>query len=238
MSGEQAREKGRIVAWGFDGSAPPRSTRLAWAARQADLDREHAPDRDDVGTHRRATAGRRRSPPTSIPSRTPSRLGRHRRGRACAPSTPIWSWTRAWLTGIRRRSSSRRPKDADLLVVGSRGHGVVRRHADRLGQRLLRHQRGLPGARVPRVVAAPRGSGDPVEGARPRGDVVEGLVGGFRPDERPGVVGTLAKCDPFGTPSTSHWTGAAIIGRFPRTKTCIVMRPRTSTRPMPFSLAG
>jgi hypothetical protein len=25
------------------------------------------------------------------------------------------------------------------------------------------------------------------------------------------IGGTLAKCDPFGTPSTSHWTGAAII---------------------------
>jgi hypothetical protein len=25
------------------------------------------------------------------------------------------------------------------------------------------------------------------------------------------IGGTLAKCDPFGIPSTSHWTGAAII---------------------------
>jgi hypothetical protein len=49
---------------------------------------------------------------------------------------------------------------------------------------------------------------------------------------------TLAKWDPFGTPSTSHWTGAAIIAPSPRTKTCIVTRSRTSTRPMPFSLAG
>ena len=52
------------------------------------------------------------------------------------------------------------------------------------------------------------------------------------------IGGTLAKCDPFGTPSTSHWTGAAIIVRSPWTKTCIVTRSRTSTRPMPFSLAG
>ena len=52
------------------------------------------------------------------------------------------------------------------------------------------------------------------------------------------IGGTLPKCDPFGTPSTSHWTGAAIIVRSPRTKTCIVTRSRTSTRPMPFSLAG
>ena len=27
----------------------------------------------------------------------------------------------------------------------------------------------------------------------------------------PLLVGTLATCDPFGIPSTSHWTGAAII---------------------------
>src|SRR6266700_3859420 len=47
------------------------------------------------------------------------------------------------------------------------------------------------------------------------------------------IGGTLAKCDPFGTPSTSHWTGAAIIVQSPRTKTCIVTRSRTSTRPMP-----
>src|SRR6266480_5771231 len=52
------------------------------------------------------------------------------------------------------------------------------------------------------------------------------------------IGGTLAKCDPFGTPSTSHWTGAAIIVQSPRTKTCIVTRSRTLTRPMPFSLAG
>jgi hypothetical protein len=35
------------------------------------------------------------------------------------------------------------------------------------------------------------------------GDQVEGSV-------YP-IGGTLAKCDPFGTPSTSHWTGAATI---------------------------
>src|SRR5260370_40110156 len=46
------------------------------------------------------------------------------------------------------------------------------------------------------------------------------------------------QCDPFGIPSTSHWTGAAIIVQYPRTKTCIVTRSRTSTRPMPSSLAG
>ena len=52
------------------------------------------------------------------------------------------------------------------------------------------------------------------------------------------IGGTLALCNPFGIPSTSHWTGAAIIVQFPRTKTCIVTRSRTSTRPMPSSLAG
>jgi hypothetical protein len=52
------------------------------------------------------------------------------------------------------------------------------------------------------------------------------------------VGGILAQCDLFGIRSTSHWTGAAIIVQFPRTKTCIVTRSRTSTRPMPFSLAG
>src|SRR5215213_8750272 len=39
---------------------------------------------------------------------------------------------------------------------------------------------------------------------------------------------TLTQCDPFGIPSTSHWTGAAIIVKCPRTKTCIVTQPRTS----------
>jgi hypothetical protein len=32
------------------------------------------------------------------------------------------------------------------------------------------------------------------------------------------IGGTLANCDPFGTPSTSHWTGAAIFVQSPRTK--------------------
>ena len=48
----------------------------------------------------------------------------------------------------------------------------------------------------------------------------------------------LTQCDPFGIQSTSHWTGAAIIVQFSRTKNCIVTRPRTSPGPMPSSLAG
>jgi hypothetical protein len=52
------------------------------------------------------------------------------------------------------------------------------------------------------------------------------------------IGGTLAQCDPFGIPSTSHWTGAAIILPFPRTKICIVTRSSFSSKPMPSSLAG
>ena len=51
-------------------------------------------------------------------------------------------------------------------------------------------------------------------------------------------IGTLAQCDPLGIPSTSRWMGAAIIVRWSQTKTCIVTRSRTSSRPMPSSLAG
>jgi hypothetical protein len=47
-----------------------------------------------------------------------------------------------------------------------------------------------------------------------------------------------AKCDRFGIRSTSHWTGAAIIAQFPRTKNYIVTRWKTSTRPMLSSLAA
>jgi hypothetical protein len=36
--------------------------------------------------------------------------------------------------------------------------------------------------------------------------------------------------DPFGTPSTSQWTGAAIVVRWSRTKTCIVTQPRNIDR--------
>ena len=46
------------------------------------------------------------------------------------------------------------------------------------------------------------------------------------------------QCDPFGIPSTSHWTGAAIIVQFSRTKIYIVTRWKTSTRPMLSSLGG
>jgi hypothetical protein len=49
---------------------------------------------------------------------------------------------------------------------------------------------------------------------------------------------TLTQCDPFGIPSTSHWTVAAIIVQCSRTKKCIVTRLRTSPGPMPSSLAG
>jgi hypothetical protein len=47
--------------------------------------------------------------------------------------------------------------------------------------------------------------------------------------------GRLTRCDLFGIPSTSLWTGAAIIVRFPRPKSCIVTRSRTLTKPMPSS---
>jgi hypothetical protein len=50
--------------------------------------------------------------------------------------------------------------------------------------------------------------------------------------------GTLTQCGPFGIPSTSHWTGAAIIVWGSQTKTCIVTRPRASRRLMPSSSAG
>ena len=48
----------------------------------------------------------------------------------------------------------------------------------------------------------------------------------------------LRNATPSGIPSTSQWTGAVIIVQYPRTKTCIVTRPRTSPGPMPSSLAG
>jgi hypothetical protein len=50
--------------------------------------------------------------------------------------------------------------------------------------------------------------------------------------------GRYTSCDPFGIPSTSHWTGAVIIVQGPRTKSCIVTGPRASRRPMPSSMAG
>jgi hypothetical protein len=56
------------------------------------------------------------------------------------------------------------------------------------------------------------------------------------------TVGGLRRtdeCDLFGTPSTSLWTGAAIIAReYPRTKSYIVTRSRTSSGPMPSSSDG
>ena len=52
------------------------------------------------------------------------------------------------------------------------------------------------------------------------------------------IGGTLAQCDPFGIPSTSHWTGAAIIVQSSRTKMCFATGPRTSIGPMRSSLAA
>ena len=52
------------------------------------------------------------------------------------------------------------------------------------------------------------------------------------------IGGTLAECDPFATPSTLHWTGAAIIVQSCRTKTCIVTRSRTANRPTPSLFGG
>ncbi len=40
----------------------------------------------------------------------------------------------------------------------------------------------------------------------------------------------ITQCDPFGIPSTSHWTDAAITVQCPRTKRHIVTRRRTSTQ--------
>jgi hypothetical protein len=52
------------------------------------------------------------------------------------------------------------------------------------------------------------------------------------------AAGTLARCVPSGTPSTSPWTGAAIIVQSLLTKSCIVTRPRSSNRQTPFSSEG
>jgi hypothetical protein len=52
------------------------------------------------------------------------------------------------------------------------------------------------------------------------------------------IDGTLAKCDPFGYSINVTLDGCCDHRAIPRTKTCIVTRSRTSTRPMPFSLAG
>ena len=54
----------------------------------------------------------------------------------------------------------------------------------------------------------------------------------------PSIGSTLAQCDHFGIPSTSHWTDAVITVQCPRTKTCTVTRPRTSGAPMPSSSVG
>ena len=52
------------------------------------------------------------------------------------------------------------------------------------------------------------------------------------------IGATLAECDPFGIPSTSHWTGAAIIVQFSPTQTCIVTRSRIFNGPMRSCLAA
>jgi hypothetical protein len=52
------------------------------------------------------------------------------------------------------------------------------------------------------------------------------------------IGGIFAQCDLFGIRSTSLWTGAAIIVRCPRTRSCIVTRSRTSNEPMRSCLGG
>jgi hypothetical protein len=47
-----------------------------------------------------------------------------------------------------------------------------------------------------------------------------GIVAGYP------LGGTLTGCDPFDIPSTSPWTGAAIIVQYSRTKSCIVVQSR------------
>jgi hypothetical protein len=95
--------------------------------------------------------------------------------------------------------------------------------------------------------AADGRSGERTAGATPstRGALIRPATG---VEEAPGwrqghslvhyTLGILSrKCDPFGIPSTSHWTGAAIIVSSLQTKSCIAARPRTSSGPMPSSLA-
>ena len=119
MSGEQARDKGRIVA-GFDGSAPSLEA-LAWAARQADLTgstleivmtwewptsygwavpipTDFDPEKDVQQAVDTATAGLRAEHPGLV---VDTRL----------------------VEGHPAPVLVEASKDADLLVVGSRGHG-------------------------------------------------------------------------------------------------------------------
>ncbi len=119
MSGEQARDKGRIVA-GFDGSAPSLDA-LAWAARQADLTgstlqivmtwelpssygwavpvpADFDPETDSQRAADTAVAGLRAEHPGLV---VDTRL----------------------VNGHPAPILVEASKDADLLVVGSRGHG-------------------------------------------------------------------------------------------------------------------
>jgi len=62
--------------------------------------------------------------------------------------------------------------------------------------------------------------------------LLSAMLGGIIPFE------AVPSCDRCGIPSMSLWTGVAIIGPCPQTKSCIGMRSRTSTGPMRCCLAG
>src|SRR5262249_26349744 len=92
--------------------------------------------------------------------------------------------------------------------------------------------------RVLEINRSHRLGNDPVAQCASGDSKVEELSGAAAPDDTLLALAATVECDPFDIPSTSHWTGAAIIVPCSRTKTCIVTRSRTSSRPMPSSLAA
>ena len=172
MTPEHAPGTGRIVV-GIDGS-PSSLDALSWAARQADLTGSSleivmtwewpssygwaAPDPRRLRP-RRGRPAARSNPPS----------------RRCGPSTPDLSIDPRVVSGHPAPILVEASKGADLLVVGQPGPRRVRRDAHRLGQRVLRHERALPGPRAP---------GDRVDGWPAQTAAIVVGVDGSPPSER------------------------------------------------------
>jgi nucleotide-binding universal stress UspA family protein len=119
MSGEQARDKGRIVA-GFDGSAPSLDA-LAWAARQADLT---ASTLEIVMTWELPSSYGWAAPiPTDFDPEQDSQQAVDTAVAGLRAEHPDLVVDTRLVNGHPAPILVEASKDADLLVVGSRGHG-------------------------------------------------------------------------------------------------------------------